>query len=327
MDISEVIKKERPNISDATLKAYVSNINKLHRRMTDKDKIENLDFLRNYDKVLLTLGGLMKATMKNYLVAIVVLLMSNKTEEHKSLIVKYNNRIKELADNINDNYDENEKSDKQKKNWIEHSEVLQLLRKLKKETKTLLPSLDPVKAFDNTNKQLTNKEKDQIQQYLVLYLYSGKAFPVLRNDFGDMKVVKETDEMDKDKNYFIIKKRGAPLFRLNEYKTAKFQGEKDIIIKDMELRVLIHKWLGINKTGYLLINTSNDSPMKANGISKYLNKIFMKHLNKKISTSLLRSIYITNKYNGNMTTKDKKELAMDMGHTKSTAETIYNKID
>ena len=316
MDISEVIKKERPNISDATLKAYVSNINKLHRRMTDKDKIENLDFLRNYDKVLLTLGGLMKATMKNYLVAIVVLLMSNKTEEHKSLIVKYNNRIKELADNINDNYDENEKSDKQKKNWIEHSEVLQLLRKLKKDTKPLLEKAD-----------LTNKEKDQIQQYLVLYLYSGKAFPVLRNDFGDMKVVKENDEMDKDKNYFIIKKRGNPLFRLNEYKTAKFQGEKDIVIKDMELRKLIHSWLGINKTGYLLINTSNDSPMKANGISKYLNKIFMKHLNKKISTSLLRSIYITNKYNGNMSNKDKKELAMDMGHTKSTAETIYNKID
>jgi len=316
MDISEVIKKERPNISDATLKAYVSNINKLHRRMTDKDKIENLDFLRNYDKVLLTLGGLMKATMKNYLVAIVVLLMSNKTEEHKSLIVKYNNRIKELADNINDNYDENEKSDKQKKNWIEHSEVLQLLRKLKKDTKPLLEKAD-----------LTNKEKDQIQQYLVLYLYSGKAFPVLRNDFGDMKVVKENETMDKDKNYFIIKKRGNPLFRLNEYKTAKFQGEKDIVIKDMELRKLIHSWLGINKTGYLLINTSNDSPMKANGISKYLNKIFMKHLNKKISTSLLRSIYITNKYNGNMTTKDKKELAMDMGHTKSTAETIYNKID
>ena len=316
MDISEVIKKERPNISDATLKAYVSNINKLHRRMTDKDKIENLDFLRNYDKVLLTLGGLMKATMKNYLVAIVVLLMSNKTEEHKSLIVKYNNRIKELADNINDNYDENEKSDKQKKNWIEHSEVLQLLRKLKKDTKPLLEKAD-----------LTNKDKDQIQQYLVLYLYSGKAFPVLRNDFGDMKVVKENETMDKDKNYFIIKKRGNPLFRLNEYKTAKFQGEKDIVIKDMELRKLIHSWLGINKTGYLLINTSNDSPMKANGISKYLNKIFMKHLNKKISTSLLRSIYITNKYNGNMTTKDKKELANSMGHTKSTAETIYNKID
>lgn len=316
MDISEVIKQNRPNISDATLKAYTSNINKLHRRMTDKDKIENLDFLRNYDKVLLTLGGLMKPTMKNYLVAIVVLLMSNKTEEHKSLIVKYNNRIKELADNINDNYDENEKSDKQKKNWIEHSEVLQLLRKLKKDTKPLLDKAD-----------LTNKEKDQIQQYLVLYLYSGKAFPVLRNDFGDMKVVKENETMDKDKNYFIIKKRGNPLFRLNEYKTAKFQGEKDIIIKDMELRKLIHSWLGINKTGYLLINTSNDSPMKANGISKYLNKIFMKHLNKKISTSLLRSIYITNKYNGNMSNKDKKELANEMGHTKSTAETIYNKID
>ena len=78
-----------------------------------------------------------------------------------------------------------------------------------------------------------------------------------------------------------------------------------------------------------IINISNNTPMKANGISKYLTKIFKKHFDKKISTSLLRSIYISHKYNGDkqLSTKDKKELAEEMGHSKSTAETIYNKID
>jgi len=317
MNIREIIKKERPDISENTLNAYVSNLNKLHRTITGKTDIENLDFLTDIDRVLLALGGNLKSTMKNYLVAIIVILMSNKTK-FESVIKKYQGRIKELQEDINDKYEENGKTDKQKDNGIEYDDILKLLRKLKKETKPLLEK-----------ETLTNKDKDLIQQYLVLYLYSGKAFPVLRNDFAEMKIVNDTDEMDKDKNYFVIKNRGVPIFRLNEYKTAKYQGEKDIPVKDMDLRKLINKWAKINGTGYLLINTSNNSPMKANGISKYLNKIFKKHFNKNVSTSLLRSIYVSHRYNGDkqLSTKDKKELANEMGHTKQTAETIYNKID
>lgn len=315
MDITEIIKTERPNISDSTLKAYTLNLKKLHKKITDKNEIENLDFLTDYDKVLLALGGLMKATMKNYLVAIIVVLMSNK-DKYGELINKYQNRIKELQDDINDNYDENEKTDKQEKNWIEYSEVLQLLRKMKKIATPLL-------VKDN----LTNKEKDIIQQYLIVYLYSGKAFDVLRNDFADMKIVNEGEDTEKDKNYFVIKKKGIPYLKLNEYKTAKFQGEKIIPVKDLELRKLINKWAKINGTGYLLVNISNNTPMKANGISKYLNKIYMKQLGKKVSSSLLRSIYITHKYNGKMSIKEKKQLADKMGHTQKTAENIYNKID
>ena len=317
IDIEEIIKKERPNISPITLNAYVLNIKKLHRGMQGSDDIKSLEFLNDYDRVFLSLGGNLKSTMKNYLVAIVVLLMSNKTK-YAELIQKYQDKIKTLQEDINDKYDENEKTDKQKENWIEYNEILKLLRKMKKDTKPLLEK-----------EQLTNKDKDLIQQYLVLYLYSGKAFPVLRNDFAEMKVVKDGDDTDKDKNYFILKEKGSPFFRLNEYKTAKYQGEKDIPIKDMDLRKLINKWIDINGTGYLLINISSGTPMKANGISKYLTKIFKKHFDKKISTSLLRSIYISHKYNGDkqLSTKDKKELAEEMGHSKSTAETIYNKID
>lgn len=323
INISEIIKKERPKISPITLNAYTLNIKKLHRGIKGTDEIKDLDFLSDIDRVLTTLQGNLNSTIKNYLVAILVVLMSEK-DKYKDLIIKYQEKIKELADDINNKYDENEKSDKQKKNWIEYNDILKLLRKLKKETKPLL----------DKEQTLTNKEKDLIQQYLVLYLYSGKAFPVLRNDFAEMKIVKQSnnnsgDDLSTDKNYFVIKERGSPVFRLNQYKTAKFQGEKDIPVKDMELKKLINKWAKINGTGYLLINPSNNSPMTANGISKYLNKIFLKHFDKKISTSLLRSIYISHKYNGDkqLSQKDKKNLANEMGHTKNTAETIYNKID
>ena len=66
--------------------------------------------------------------------------------------------------------------------------------------------------------------------------------------------------------------------------------------------------------------------MTANGITKYLQKIFKSNLGKSISTSLLRSIYITSKYKENLNIKQKKELAENMLHSKPMAETAYNKI-
>ena len=319
IDITEIIKKERPNITPMTLKTYVLNIKKLHRGFFGNDDIKSLEFLLKFDEILNILKDNTKSTIKNYLVAIIVLLMSNKVK-YETAIQMYQDKIKNLQDDINDKYDDNEKSIKQKENWVEYENILKLLKKMKKDTKSLL---------EKDKDELTNKEKDLIQQYLVLYLYSGKAFPVLRNDFAEMKIVNESENIDNDKNYFVIKQKGPPIFRLNQYKTAKFQGEKDIPVKDMELRKLINKWAKINNTGFLLINISNDSPMKANGISKYLNKIFDKHFDKKISTSLLRAIYISNKYNGNkqLSQNEKKDLASHMGHSKDVAEQIYNKID
>ena len=54
--------------------------------------------------------------------------------------------------------------------------------------------------------------------------------------------------------------------------------------------------------------------------------IFKKHFDKKVSTSLLRSIYISHKYNGDrqLTNKAKKELADEMG---ITMPTLKKKLD
>ncbi len=315
MNIETIIKEERPNISENSLKAYTQNLKKLHKTIMKNDTISSLDFLKDYDNVIKTLSDRNKNTMKNYLVAVVIILQSNKTK-YEDIIEKYQQKIKQIQEIVNDTYDENKKTEKQKDNWINYSEILKLLRKMKKDTKELLEK-------DN----LTNKEKDLIQQYLVHYLYSGKPFPIIRNDFAEMKIVNEGDTLDSDKNYFVIRKQGLPYFQLNEYKTAKYQGEKIIPVKDIELRKLINKWVKITNSGYLLINITTNTPMKSNAITKYLNKIYKKHFDKKISTSLLRSIYITNKYNGNLNQKQKKDLAEDMGHSKGIAETVYNKIN
>ena len=315
MNLVELIKKNKPNASETSIKTYIANLAILHNLIQGNKDIKNLDFLKDYNKVMDILKQKAKSTLKNYLVAIVVAIQKNK--DFENVLEKYNNKIKELQNDIVDNYENQEKSQKQNDNWLEYSEILKLLKTLKKDTKPYLEA-DPNK--------LTNKQKILIQQYLLLYLYSGVAFPVLRNDFAEMQVLSKDSKTDPNKNYLIL--NNQPYFKLNEYKTKKYNGEQIIKFNDKVLKKLIKDWLNITNSKYLLINVKDGSPMTANGITKNLNSLFETYKNKKVSTSLLRSIYISHKYNDtNMSLKEKKKLGQEMLHSANTANLVYNKID
>jgi len=317
MDLEKELKRVKPNASNITITTYVNNLRNLHKVINGTKDFDNLDFLKNKESIVDAIEEKSKHTKKNYLVGVIVALQT--IEKNQELMDFYNELIKKLQMEIQDNYDKNEKSETQQENWLKHEEVLQLLRKLKKETLPLL---------DKSKEELTTKEKDKIQQYLILYLYSGRSIPPLRNDYADMEIVNESEKKEPNKNYLVIRSKGHPYFLLNEFKTKKYKGEQKIIIKDLELKKLIQKWNKLTDIDYLLVNLSNSTPMNANGITKYLNKIFLKNFGKKVSTSLLRSIYISSKYaNPNMTIQDKKKLADQMLHSKSISESVYNKID
>jgi len=316
MNLEELIKKNKENASQTSIDTYIANLKILHNLIEGNKEIKNLDFLKDYDKVLEVLNKKAKTTLKNYLVAVVVAIQKDKKFEN--IIEKYNKKIKELQENIMDNYEEQEKSQSQSENWIEYTEILKLLKKLKSDTKPYLEA-DPNK--------LTNKQKILIQQYLLLYLYSGVAFDPVRNDFANMIILNKDNNTEPDKNYLILNKTNS-YFKLNEYKTKKYNGEKLIKFSDKTLKKLIINWLDITGSKYLLINVKDGSPMSANGITKNLNSLFQTYKNKTVSTSLLRSIYISHKYNNNnMTLKEKNKLAINMAHTKKTAELMYAKVD
>ena len=89
-------------------------------------------------------------------------------------------------------------------------------------------------------------------------------------------------------------------------------------------------WLKYNKSGYYLTNSDRKSPINSNGITKFLNKIFMKEFNKKISTSMLRHIQISHLNKDKPTIKEieKKEQKVEdkFMHSKAVNE-LYRKID
>ena len=329
MDITKMLNEANEDrvkkLSDNSIKVYNSNLKILNKLITNQDTIKNIDFIKDVDKVYDVLSDKSIHTKKNYTTAIIALLKILKEEK---LYKKYAEIQDKFSNKIEDNYDENSKTEAQKENWVDYKVILDLLNKYKRDAKPIL---------EKDKNDLTKRDYQLIQQYLVLYLYSGKAFDIIRNDFANMKIIiDDKEKLDDDKNYLVIKQRKTPYFQLGEFKTKKSKSYDDkpfiIQLKNKDLNNLIRKWITINDSEYLLINLSGNqntekgSPMTANGITKYLQKIFKNNLGKSISTSLLRSIYITHKYKENLNTKQKKELATNMLHSKPMAEQVYNKI-
>ena len=297
-DIKKTIQKARSNIKENSLNAYLSNIRKVFKEVFDNDI--DIKHFNKFVKVKKYLETLTPSTRKNVMTAIMVLLKAFNTK--KATLNKYEKYFEELINDYENNYDKQTKSEKENKNWITQEELQNKIKELE----------DKINKYDMS--KLTQSQEDIIQQHLLLLLYT--EIPPMRNDYAQMKVYHEKEV--KGENYIHLKKK---VIILNKYKTSKTYGEKEIDISDKIIK-LIKRWVDITGNEYLLINIRDRNPMTNNGLTKYLNKIFKP---KKVSTTLLRKLYLSEKYPVVHDRKDMKKDAYIMGHSLDTQQGIYRK--
>ncbi len=311
-DPIEEIKSARPNLKENTVKQYQTNLNKL-KKMFDTD---DYGFLDSPDDVMEKIESLHYTTQRNFLNAIIVLLMAlNHDERYDKLLKEYG----DLRDGFNNKYDEENKSgiisDKQSKNFATIEEVYEMINKMGAELK-------PIKKKNKDD--ITKKEMNLLQAFVLFSIYS--KYP-MRNDVSEMESISKRDynklkeEDKKSKNYLVIHKNGM-FFVLNKYKTSKKYEELKIEIDDPQVKKLLRYYLRVNGMG-VLFKSSTGKPLTRIEISKTLLKYSQKYMGKSISSTLLRKIYLSSKY-GDM----KKELEKDnqiMGHSKEVALDTYVK--
>tara|TARA_R110000765_G_scaffold68108_4_gene131649 strand:- start:343 stop:1308 length:966 start_codon:yes stop_codon:yes gene_type:complete len=311
-DPMEEIKTARPNLKINTVKQYETNLNKL-KKIFDTD---DFDFLDDPQNVLGKIDSLHYTTQRNFLNAIIVLLMALNTDE------KYDKLLKEygdLRDGFNNKYDEENKSgiisDKQSKNFATIEEVYEMINKMGDELK-------PIKKKNKD--EITKKEMNLLQVFVLFSIYA--KYP-MRNDVSEMEAISKRDynklkeDDKKSKNYLVVHKGGV-FFVLNKYKTSKKYEEIKIEIDDPSVKKLLRYYLRMNGMG-VLFKSSTGKPLTRIEISKILLKYSKKYMDKSISTTLLRKIYLSSKY-GDI----KKELEKDnqiMGHSKEVALDTYVK--
>ncbi len=306
---------EKRDIRESSLNAYIFNINKLHKLIYDKD-VESLDFLKDKKKVMEAISEKKLSTRKSYLASIVVSLMSMDYDE--DLIKYYRNEMEDLAKKFNEDMETQRKSEAQDKNWVSLASLRKVMRKYRNE-------LNEKKIFQKNPDDLTNKEFDLLQKWVVSSLYILDDNPPLRNDYL-MKIISQkdydklTEEEKKKQNYLINKSRNTKTFSLGEYKTAGKYGTK-LIPVGKKLNSVLNIWLKFNKSGHLLLNSKKE-PMTSNGLTKYLNKVFEPTGKNNISSSMIRHIFISEKFPPQL--KEKQEVADKMGHSVSQQE-LYSK--
>jgi integrase len=103
----------------------------------------------------------------------------------------------------------------------------------------------------------------------------------------------------------------------NRFKTAKTYGEQKVNIPTA-LKSILNKWIKINPTDYLFFD-SNMNPLSSVKITQRLNKIF----GKKVGSSMLRHIFLTDKY-GDLK-EEQQTLASAMGHSVHEQQNVYVK--
>ena len=313
-DLKDLLESQKDKRrSEKTIKMYISNINKLYKILGNEDEMEDLDWLTDVEKITDILSDKHFTTLRNYLNSIIVSLQV--TEYPEELIKEYQS----IRDEFNDKYiKENSTgviSAKQEENFATMDEINGVIKEMKEE-------IDSKKLF---RKDITPKEKALVQMYIIINILTQYPF---RNDLAGMKLIKKKpfnnlsiDE--KKKNNYLLQDGNKFYFILNEYKTQAKYGEKKILVEKNNLPSLLRKYIPLLDSEYLFVS-STGKPISRNSLTQVLSKTFEKYLGKKISTTLLRKIYMSSKYDPKINKEMEKDAEI-MGHSKETGQLIYTK--
>ena len=290
MNLKEELKNKRPNLSNGSLITYNSILSSLYKNVYGNDKID-IEKFSNTDKILERLKGLPPNRRKTILSALVVI--SNEKP--------YRDLMLEDIKNYNHEIMKQEKSPAQELAWVDTSDVKELYEKLKGIGNLLYKKKD-----------MTMKDLQQIQDYIIIALLGGLFIPPRRSlDYCSFKIRNINNDKDNyiDKNQFIF----------NTYKTAKFYKQQQIDIPK-DLKAIITKWIKINPTDYLLFD-NNKNPLTSVKLNQRMNKIF----GKKVGVNQMRHTYLTDKYGDTINkTKQLNNDMTEMGSSSSQSK-VYIK--
>jgi hypothetical protein len=298
--------------TESTKNIYKNNIIRLNNGVEikyNKNGEPNLDFLKNTEEVLGKISHLKPNSQRTYLISIVSTLTGLKKYEkvraiYYDMMQNYN---KELKQN-------NTKSDTQKENWIPQSEVMEVYTALSEKALPLL-SLKKVNA----------NQWDEILSFVVLSLYCLQP-PRRNKDYQMMVVIKSPKDLGenyKDFNYYSIS--NPPQFLFYNYKTKGTYNLQEVPVSP-ELKNILAAYLKLHpckkeKNFFLLVDSKGQPLQQVNAITRILNSVF----GKKIGVSMLRNIYLTDKFKAPV--NELQNTANAMGTSSATVQSNYIKND
>lgn len=289
--LAKHIRANRPNITDSSVKTYVSILSNMYYREHDRDTPINLAFFRDENRILDLLSAKTPQTRKTVLAACVVL--NGESFDNKLLGEKMKEDLKDTREEVNKQV----KTKKQEDNWEDYDKIKQLQNAYEVEA---LKKLSTKGAIDHTAREF-------LTRYMMLTLSSGVYFPPRRSEMIHIKM----KDVDKEKDNYIDLSTNEIVY--NQFKTMKKYGQQRVKFPPA-FKAIVKKYLA-KMSGQTYLLERQGIPFLATELTREMYKIFGKN----ISTSMLRHIYLSSVYQDVPTIKEMQERATDMGHSISEA--------
>lgn len=283
--------KNRPAASINTLKAYNTSIRTLSRYLNKKIETPK-DLIDNVDEIIKVYENVKYTTRKSHIAAFISFI-DNGTKESKEALDKLRKVLITDVNQYNEYLNTQTKSDIERENWLEWSEIIKRYQSFEKEI-GLLWKLEP--------EELSKANYNKLKLYVLLSCYV--LIPPRRNlDYTAFKIRNYDPTKD---NYMKGKK-----FIFNNYKTARTYGTNEVKIPN-KLYSIMNKWIKLNPSDYLLTGaTDKYKPITGPQLTTMLNTFF----DKRVSVNLLRHSFLTHMYKDLPDLKEMKERAEEMGHS------------
>lgn len=275
--LEELIKEDRPAISQSSINTYLSNLKSLG--ITTQPQTEKL---HDVEGIIESISKHKVSQQRNLISAIMIILRANNMRKHTYEL--YRQKLYDLGLIYSKEINENKKTEVQEKNWIKIDE-------LKKITKKML-------------------KKNVNQKSLIAALYSFQ--PPVRLDYYNMKIVGKDEETNDKQNYLVVYNTRRKEFIFNDFKTAHKYNQVVVKINPAINRIL-NKFLKQNPNREYLLQQKNGNPLTRNGLGRMLPRIF-KETGKEVSINIIRHCYISENTDLEML-KSAKDLAKNMMHS------------
>lgn len=280
-------------VADNTATAYLRTLYILN----GKKPFKTLAFLKDTTKIEEHIGkDYAESTQKTLYSALASVLSLYKDKGgYKKVYQFYYDKMMAKAKDASE-ADTAEKTDKQEQNWITWEEVEKTANELRK------------KAFANSKSRvLTAPEWEVLLHSVVLGLYTYTP-PRRNQDYLDMSVARvgkkdKVEDLSVEKNWLVVNTKEATQFIFNKYKTSKTYGQQKVAVPNTAekplgelLTMYLHHHAGLKdkkvKEAPFLVDVSGNALTAPNAITRILNKVFGKN----IGSSMLRHIYLSDKY-------------------------------
>lgn len=311
---------------EKTLKAYNSSLLKIRLCGFDPDNLDVDKFIEylNKNNIPIRSQNLYVSALQWY---------NSETKKDIELSNKLAKETTKIRTLINKEYDQNELSEREKKNFIEWEIILKIYDYVKdkaiqfndKRTQNdyLLLSLyvlHPPRRCDYQNMYISDMDITLYKNRIINTnsKYSGEWFSL--DKFTKHERINNDIKNKTNKNYYILN-NGKGHFCFDEYKTFNFYGKQIIEVKS-DLDTIIKEHIKKNnlKVGDKLLDLTYAN------YAKRLSLLFECYVNRKPSVDILRHSfinYVIRQYqnkNGNdgANMEKRKEISLLMGHSIST---------